>query len=140
MTLSLETSITINAARSKVFAAWTKPELIKKWFAPGTMTVPAAHADPRPGGTYSITMKGEESSPTVIGEYREVVDGEKLVFTWSWEGDPSEPTLVTVTFRDAKGGTEVALKHERFTSTESRDKHLEGWNSCLANLDKYMRG
>ena len=81
-------------------------------------------------------VKGEDGSPTALGEYREVVDGEKLVFTWSWEGDPSEPTLVTVEFRDAKGGTEVALKHERFTAAESRDRHLHGWDACLANLQK----
>lgn len=140
MTLALETSIVINASRAKVFAAWIKPEIMKKWFAPGPMTVPAAHADPRPGGTYSITMKGEDKSPTVTGEYQEVVDGERLVFTWGWEGDPSGRTLVTVTFHDAKGGTEVKLKHERFATAETRDMHLMGWNGCLASLNKHMGG
>jgi len=134
MTVALETSIIVNAPRPRVFAAWTTPELMKKWFAPGAMTVPAVEADARPGGTYSITMKGENSSPTVAGEYQEVVQDEKLVFTWGWQGDASAKTLVTVLFRDAKGGTEVLLKHERFASPESRDRHLQGWDGCLANL------
>lgn len=138
MTVALETSIIINAARSKVFEAWTRPEIMKKWFAPGGMTVPVAHADARPGGSYSITMKGEQGTPTVTGEYREVVQDEKLVFTWGWEGDPNDRTLVTVLFRDAGDGTEVKLKHERFASTESRDKHLQGWNGCLSSLSEYF--
>ena len=136
--LSLETSVTINAARARVFAAWTKPEIIRQWFAPGPMTVAAAHADPRPGGTYSIAMKGEEGSPTVIGEYQDVVANERLVFTWGWEGDPSPATLVTVTFKDAKTGTEVTLKHERFTDEKSRDMHKQGWDGCLANLTRQL--
>jgi uncharacterized protein YndB with AHSA1/START domain len=134
MTVALETSIIIKAPRAKVFAAWVEPELMRKWFAPGAMTVPSAQADPRPGGTYAITMKGEESNPTVRGEYREVVRDEKLVFTWAWDGGAGEATLVTVLFRDATGGTEVHLKHERFANAESRDRHLQGWNGCLANL------
>lgn len=134
MTVALETSIIVKAPRARVFAAWTTPELMKKWFAPGAMTVPSCQADPRPCGTYMITMKGEDKNPTVRGEYREVVQDEKLVFTWGWDGDAVDQTLVTVHFRDAKGGTEVHLKHERFASPESRDMHLQGWNGCLANL------
>ncbi|MBI2718791.1 MAG: SRPBCC domain-containing protein [Rhizobiales bacterium] len=137
-TLSLETSIIVEAPRSKVFAAWTDASLIRKWFAPGTMKVSAASADARVGGSYSIAMKGEEAAPTVTGEYREVVKNQRLVFTWGWEGDPSPKTLVTVTFRDAKGGTKVVVKHARFADENSRARHLDGWNGCLANLKTYL--
>jgi uncharacterized protein YndB with AHSA1/START domain len=135
---SLETSITIKAPRAKVFAAWTKPELMRNWFAPGPMTVASVSADPRPGGKYSITMQGKDASPTVTGEYQEVVTNEKLVFTWGWEGDPSQKTLVTILFRDTKEGTEVALKHKRFADVAARDKHRQGWDGCLAKLDQAL--
>lgn len=133
-TLTLNISQIIKAERTKVYKAWTEPAIMKKWFAPGDMTVPKASADARVGGAYSITMKGPDASPTVSGEYKEVVANERLVFTWRWAGDEDEPTLVTVTFKDVKGGTEVAIKHEKFVSAESRDKHAHGWKGCLDNL------
>jgi uncharacterized protein YndB with AHSA1/START domain len=133
-TLSLTVSQVIKSERTKVFRAWIDPDVIKKWFAPGSMTVPEATADARVGGKYRIVMKGEDGSPTAVGEYKEVVANERLVFTWRWEGDEEEPTLVTVTFKDVAGGTEVAIKHEKFTSKESRDRHADGWRECLANL------
>jgi len=135
-TLTLTT--VVKAKRSTVFAAWTKPEIIKRWFAPGAMTVPNARADVRVGGAYLIEMHGEMGgkmvNPSVAGVYREIVPDQRIVFTWAWVGDPSPETLVTVSFRDVAGGTEVTLVHERFASSEARDKHQHGWQGCLDNL------
>jgi uncharacterized protein YndB with AHSA1/START domain len=132
--LSLRISKVVNAPRSKVFAAFTTPAILAKWFAPGTRQAEAKELDVRPGGRYAIVMKGETDQPTAVGEYREVVNGTKLVFTWGWDGDPSQPTLVTVTFADKGKGTEVVLVHERFATTQSRDSHSEGWQSIFDKL------
>lgn len=133
-THSLRIASVINAPRSKVFAAWTTPEILAQWFAPGPRNPFPEGLDVRPGGKYRIVMKGEEDSPVAVGEYREVVANEKLVFTWSWEGDPSQPTLVTVTFSDKGDGTEVVLVHERFTNAETCDHHRMGWQAILDKL------
>ncbi len=131
---SLRISSTIMAPRHKVYAAWTDAATLAKWFAPGPRNPFPEILDVRPGGKYRIIMKGDEDSPVAVGEYREVVRDEKLVFTWSWDGDPSQPTLVTVTFADTKGGTEVVLVHDRFPSAETCEHHRQGWQAIMDKL------
>ena len=133
-TTSLQVSTHVKAPRAKVYAAFVTPETLSRWFAPGALKARAEQLDVRPGGRFRIIMQGEDSAPTATGEYQEVIAGQKLVFTWSWEGDPSQPTLVTVTFSDADGGTNVVLTHDRFASPESRDHHREGWQAILDKL------
>ena len=125
----------------RVFAAWTEPEKMKRWFAPGDMTVPAAEADVREGGRYRVQMSegGSDCEFHVTGGvYRELVPNQRLVFTWQWEGSDQE-TLVTVEFRPLPDGeTELTLIHEGFDNGETRDKHEQDWNGCLANLADYL--
>lgn len=136
---SLDVSRVLNAPREKVFAAWTDPAAMQQWFAPPPATVPHAESDPRPGGRYVVQMQGPDGTQfTVRGKYLEVVRPERLVFTWSWDGPSPEETTVTVTLRSVTGGTEVTVRHERFTTDESRSKHAEGWNGCLDKLAAYV--
>jgi len=72
------------------------------------------------------------------GTYREILPPEKLVYTWSWEGQDPMETLVTVEFREVGDSTEVELTHERFPNAEERDKHNEGWVGCLDQLSKLL--
>ena len=133
-TYSLRVSSIIKAPRAQVFAAWTNADILRKWFAPGTRKPEPAVLDVRPGGKFKIIMQGEEDAPTAVGQYQEIVDGSKLVFTWGWDGDPSQPTLVTVTFTDVDGGTEVVLIHEHFASAKTRDHHQQGWQAIMDKL------
>jgi glutathione S-transferase len=133
-TLSLQITTHVMAPRSKVYAAFVTPEILAKWFAPETRVAVPEQLDVRPGGRYRISMAGEDDKPVAVGEYKEVVEGAKLVFTWGWDGDPSQPTLVTVSFSDKDGGTEVVLTHERFATAETRDHHRMGWQSIMDKL------
>ncbi len=130
----------INATPKEVFDAWTRPELMKQWYAPGDMKVPSASTDLKIGGVYTVEMKGEMGgepvNPTVCGTYQKIIPNRLVSFTWGWQGDPSPETLVTVELAEVEGGTEVTLTHERFASVEARDKHQHGWTGCLENLAK----
>lgn len=129
---------TFNAPRAKVFEAWTNPEQLKHWFSPNdAFVISIATVDLKVGGTYHIGMKppDRESLHVATGVYREIIPPEKLVFSWSWEGEPLD-TLVTVEFRDLGNATEVMLKHEYFPDAQTRDKHSEGWTGCLELLRK----
>ncbi len=131
----------IKASRQKVFEAWTQPELMKKWYAPGEMKVPNASSDLRVGGAYSVEMKGDMGgqlvNPTAKGTYKKIIPNELVSFTWQWQGDSTAETLVTVTLKDVDGGTEVTLTHEQFMSVEAKEKHQHGWQGCLENLEKF---
>jgi len=132
---------TFDAPRAKGFEAWTTPEMLKQWFAPNeAFLIPIANVDLKVGGTYRIGMKppDTESLHTATGVYREIKPPEKLVFTWSWEGEDPMNTLVTVEFRELGNATEVMLKHEFFPNTETRNKHSEGWIGCLEQLRKQI--
>ncbi len=134
---SLQIVRTVDTDPQTVFDAWTQPELIKKWFAPGDHTVPAAEVDLCVGGRYRITMQQPDGHQDISsGAYKEIVPGQRLVMTWAWEVPDAKQTLLTVEFRAVAGGTEITLTHEDFRDAEQRDLHDEGWHGCLDNLPK----
>jgi len=129
----------LNAAPAKVFAAWTDPEKLKRWFAPGESQTILAESDPHVGGRYRIvarTPDGEEHD--VSGIYREVVPDAKLVFTWAWRSTPERESLVTLTFKPDGDGCLFTLLHEQFFDEAARDRHNTGWTSALDKLEAYF--
>jgi len=131
----------IRASREKVFDAWTNPAQLRKWFAVADgFTTPIAEVDLKVGGRYRLGMKAPGDNPLLIvgGVYREILDPERLVFTWRWEStDADEPeTLVTVEFVEHNGVTEVRLRHELFADVSQRDKHGQGWAGCFDHLER----
>ena len=126
----------LNATPEKVYAAWTDPKQIVKWFGPDSGAVTRAEADAHTSGRFSIvfhTEDGEEHH--VSGVYREVVPNEKLVFTWAWRSTPERESLVTVAFKRDGAGTMLTLIHEQFFDEAARDRHQEGWSGALDKLD-----
>lgn len=123
----------------KVFQAWTDPEQVKQWMGPGQVHCEQVDIDFRVGGKYSIVMVTEDCEhPNAIGEYKEIVPNEKIVFTWSWRGGDMPDTLVTLEFKAKDGGTELTLLHEQFPAREAAEKHHEGWEGCLVSLNDFL--
>lgn len=138
--ISLNLVRTIKAAPEKIFAAWTEPETLKRWMAPGDdMSVALAETDLRAGGRYRIVMRETNGTEHRAGGiYREIVPGKKLSFTWAWESTPENESLVTIELRKNGTGTELTLAHTKFATEQSRDMHNQGWNGCLAKLERLM--
>lgn len=123
---------TFAAPRAAVFRAWTDPELLVRWWGPGAW----AEVDLRPGGRYRLGMRWPNGmTMCATGTFRDVAPGERLVYTFGWEGEDSSETLVTVEFKDAGAGTELHLIHEGFTAAEVRDNHGQGWSDCIDRLE-----
>ena len=139
---SLEVKRFINAPRARVYAAWTDVAQLKEWWGPEGVRTRSLVADVRVGGKYRwdvANQEGEEIS--VFGEYRELIPGKKIVFTWKWDNDDvwkNHNSIVTVELSDRDGGTELLLKHEQLPNEESRDRHNEGWNSVLEKLETFV--
>ncbi|MBV8246118.1 MAG: SRPBCC domain-containing protein [Candidatus Eremiobacteraeota bacterium] len=129
---------TYPAPASRVYEAWTRPELVRQWFQPGDNPITNVEMDVRPGGRYRITFRMQDGEDwTVGGVYREVRAPERLSFTWQWEGDEAE-MLVTLEFREQGEATELVLTHERFAEEASRERHGHGWNDGLDKLGAFL--
>lgn len=132
--VKLELKRVFPAKVSEVFEAWTQPAVLQQWFAPGEMSA-AVDADVRAGGSYRIVMRRPDGQVhTVTGVYKELVQNEKLVFTWGWEGEQRHESQVTVMLVDRGGETELTLLHELLASEESKAQHAHGWEGCLDKL------
>src|SRR5579864_2711977 len=143
--LSPESTLKVNrilqAPRERVFRAWTDPKELARWFAPSTeYSTKVPELDLRVGGKYIVEMHHKDGNVHIIGgTYKEIRPPERIVFTWSWEGDPSSSeSLVTLEFLDLGPSTEILLTHEQLPSAEQRQKHEQGWNGCLAQLAAYV--
>ncbi|MGJ4746938.1 SRPBCC family protein [Leptospira sp. SA-E8] len=125
----------IKAKREKVFEAWTKPEIMKKWGCPKELKIGDIQMDFKVGGKFRTSMLGNGDVYIATGIYQEIVLNEKLVFTHGCEGPDRSDTLVTVLFESKNDGTEVTLTHEKLSSEASAEGHKEGWVSTLDNLE-----
>ena len=72
----------VDVAPHLVWAAWTKPEHIKKWFTPAPWKTIDCIIDLRPGGEFFTMMQSPEGQTFPNrGCYLEIVENQKLVFT-----------------------------------------------------------
>jgi uncharacterized protein YndB with AHSA1/START domain len=127
------------ASPEKVYAAWTRPDLMARWWGPDDGPVLEVEADPRVGGRFRVvfqTLDGETHD--CRGEYREVEAERKLVFTWQWVTLPERCSLVTIRFRPVDDGTEMTFTHAQFFDKAARDGHQKGWNGSLDKLERLI--
>ena len=129
----------LNAKPEKVYAAWTDPKKIVKWFGPDAGQVEHAKTDVRTGGHYAVIFHTEDGEQHhVSGVYRDVIPNEKLVFTWAWRTMPERESLVTILIKPDGDGSLLTLIHEQFFDEEARDRHQRGWAGCLNKLELYL--
>ena len=115
---------------------------MKQWFGPVDVKTNNLVVDARVGGEFRWDLTnadGEEM--TMLGEFRELQPGRKIVFTWQWQDDEDwadHVSVVTVNLSDRDGGTELRLTHEDLPNEQSRDGHGRGWNSALDKLENFV--
>ncbi|CAD6546154.1 SRPBCC family protein [Paraburkholderia metrosideri] len=129
----------LKAPPARVYAAWTRPELMARWWGPDAGPVLSAEADPRVGGGFRVlfqTLDGETHD--CRGEYRQVEVDRKLVFTWEWVTLPERRSLVTIQLRPVDAGTEMTFTHAQFIDEAARDGHREGWNGAFDKLGRFI--
>ena len=116
---------TFNAPARIVFEAWTKPELLKRWWAPKSAGMPLLswEADVRAGGSYRVEFGHEASKPMAFfGRYIEVTPHSRLV----WSNDESADGAVTTVTFEERGGETLLVLHELYPSKEALDFAIAG--------------
>jgi uncharacterized protein YndB with AHSA1/START domain len=127
-----------------VFEAWTKPELLMRWWAPKSfgITFLSCEVDVRPGGTYRFVFGHPESGQPMafVGRYIEVKPHSRLVWT-NEEND--EGPVTTVTFEERDGKTHLMLQ-DLYPSKEALDEALasgsvSGYPEQFDELDALLK-
>ena len=122
-----------------VYAAWTRPELLARWWGPHHTRVVRAEAEVRVGGRFrTVLVEDTGARHEVGGTYSEVEPDRKLVFTWAWHSTPERESRVSVTFRPVPEGTELTLVHDRFADAETATRHRRGWTESLERLAAHV--
>jgi uncharacterized protein YndB with AHSA1/START domain len=138
----LVVSRTLNGPARLVFEAWTKPELLERWWAPKSFPISllSCEIDPRVGGKYRLVFGYEGSTMEFFGRYLEVTPPSRLVWT-NDEGDDGG-TVTTVTFEERDGKTLVVV-HDLYPSKEALDGAIasgstSGMPEALEQLDDLL--
>jgi uncharacterized protein YndB with AHSA1/START domain len=116
---------TFNGPARIVFEAWTKPELLKRWWAPKSTGVSllSCEADVRVGGKYRFEFGREASKPMAFfGRYIEVTPHSRLV----WTNDESDDGGVTTVTFEEKGDKTLLVMHELYPSKDALDRAIAG--------------
>ena len=116
---------TFNGPARIVFEAWTRPELMKLWWAPKSMDVPllSCEMDVRVGGQYRLVFgRDAASSFAFFGKYLEVTPPSRLV----WTNDESEDAAVTTVTFEEKQGQALLVLHELYPTKAALDEAIAG--------------
>lgn len=130
---ALEISRRFDAPPALVFKMWTSKEHLVRWWGPKDFTATSEKLEFREGGAYRHIIHGPDgTSNGMSGVYREIVEPEKIVFTFAWDGWPE--TLITVNIQPDGNGTRLTFRQEPFADAATRDSHEGGWGECLDRL------
>lgn len=129
----VEREVRIAARPETVFAYFIDPEKMILWKGR------RAELDPRPGGAYRVEINDQA---VARGEYVEIDEPKRVVFTWGWEGQesgegphavPPGSSRVEISLEPDGEGTLVRLRHLDLPE-ESREIHGQGWDLYLGRL------
>jgi uncharacterized protein YndB with AHSA1/START domain len=116
---------TFDAPRHLVYRAWTTPGLVKRWWSANRGELTSIDIDLRVGGRWRYAMVTDDGVEVAfLGEYREIVPDERLVYSELLEARPEAEAWTTVTFSTEDGRTTVAVLVE-YGSRQDRDAHVE---------------
>jgi uncharacterized protein YndB with AHSA1/START domain len=132
---------TFNGPARIVFEAWTKPELLKRWWVPKSlgMSFLSCEADVRTGGTYRFVFghAASEQPMAFFGRYLEVTPHSRLV----WTNDESDGGAVTTVTFEERGGKTLLVFHELYPTKEALDANAgmeNGMAETFAQLDELL--
>ena len=141
--LDLTITRIINAPRALLWDAWTKPEHLKKWWAPRPVEITECEIDLRPGGTFFSVMRMEDGAEQPIRMcYLDIVPMQRLVFTDTllpgWRPSPEPFFTAVVTMEDVDGKTRyIASALHKDEADRARHEEMgfhEGWGAALDQL------
>jgi uncharacterized protein YndB with AHSA1/START domain len=135
---------TFNGPTRLVFDAWTRPELLKRWWAPKScgITFITCEVDARTGGTYRFVFghPSFERPMEFFGRYLEVTPHSRLV--WTNEEGGEGGAVTTVTF-EQRGTDTLVVMCDLYSSKAALDEAIasgstSGFDEAFGQLDELL--
>jgi uncharacterized protein YndB with AHSA1/START domain len=126
-----------DAPRERLWKEWTEPERFADWYGGEEAEIPISTVsmDVTEGGAWRATMLHRGREIQWRGEYLEVIEPERLVFTVA-DGPGEEYELVIVVLSDlGDGRTEMRLEQRGRMSAEQYKRAGEGWSTFFDRID-----
>ena len=124
-----------------VFDVLTKPEHVRKWFAPFENSMTVCSIDLRVGGNYHMVFVTEDGTECSFrGTYLELEPPTRIIDTWLFEGWPDAGAVETVDLQETNGVTKIANKLA-FRDKAGRD-HMttfDGMEDSFDKMEDYLR-
>jgi uncharacterized protein YndB with AHSA1/START domain len=127
ITLPSECEIVItrqfDAPASRVFKAYTTPELVKRWWGFETSEWLVCNIELRVGGQWRYVIRDDGQEVGFHGEYQAIEAPVRLVSTEVYEGFPDAGSVNTIVFEERDGVTTMttSILHD---CQEHRDAHI----------------
>ncbi|WP_394844897.1 SRPBCC family protein [Pendulispora brunnea] len=125
---------TFNGPARMVFEAWTKPELLKRWWVPKSLgsSLLSCEADVRVGGKYRFVFSNGDSEPMAFfGRYLEVIPNSRLVWTNEEGGEGGSVTTLTL---EEKDGKTLLVMRDLYPSKEALDAAGTGFADAMVEM------
>jgi uncharacterized protein YndB with AHSA1/START domain len=135
----VQVSKSFPASKADLYKAWTDPEQLKQWWKPMNKQLTNVENDIREGGKVVYEF---EDNLRIAGEYKEVAEEQRLVYSWNWEL-PEESThkgeyLLTVQFSETGNESTLDITQENFHHEHAIKPHEEGWDNALEDLKNHL--
>jgi len=131
----------LTAKPEKIYRAFLDPDAMAKWLPPNGFTCRVDQMDPKVGGIYKMSFTNFTTKKSVSfgGEYRELVENERLRYTDNFD-DPNlvGEIQVTVDLKKVSLGTEVTIIQEGLPTVIPLEACYVGWQQSLNNLAKLV--
>ncbi|MEQ1660116.1 MAG: SRPBCC family protein [Hylemonella sp.] len=131
----------LRAPPERIYRAFLDPDAMAKWLPPHGFTGKVHQMDARVGGSFrmSFTNFGNGQSHSFGGKYLELVPGERIVHTDSFDA-PNLPgeMRVTVTFKAVFCGTELNVVQEGIPAVIPAEACYLGWQESLTLLTQLV--
>ena len=139
----IEITRVFDAPRERLWREWTEPERFADWFGGPNSEVPLTSVamDVRPGGRWRLTMFFGPGRHEIHwkGEYQEVVEPERLVFTVSDQPGEDRWELVIVVLTDlGDGRTEMLFEQHGEMAAEQYKRTAQGWSSFFDLMEERL--
>jgi uncharacterized protein YndB with AHSA1/START domain len=130
------------ATPAQLLCAHTDPALFAQWIGPDALTTRIDHWDARSGGSWRFVSAHEGTEYGFHGCFHEIRP-DRIVQTFTFEGDPDGVALETLWIEDLGDGRTRLRTQSLCDSFESRDAWLRsgmdvGVNEGYARLDQML--